>query len=293
MRVIDCHVHLYPDELNRDPIGWAVLHREAEWAGLCTRRRRDGMMVQDFPGVDELLREMDAAGVDRAVLLGWYWRRPESCAAQNRFYAECVRAHPARLSAFATIQPGGASPAAVAEAMRRARDEGLVGLGELSPHAQGYAVDNPGLRAALALAADWRWPVNLHVTDPNSRLYPGRVETPLEDFERLAREWPRVNFVLAHWGGLLPLRNVAAQALPNVFYDTAASPLVYDSSVWKRFLATVPEEKILFGSDFPLNLYPKVDATATMSRFIAEAAAGGASARVMRDNAAELLGRRE
>ncbi|HWA85770.1 MAG TPA: amidohydrolase family protein [Opitutus sp.] len=289
MRVIDCHVHLYPGEVNRDPLGWATAHGEAEWAGLCTRRRRSGLMVQGFPSVDELLREMDDTDVERSVLLGWYWNRPETCERQNRFYAECVRAHPARLSAFATIQPRGAEPGDVVAEMRRARDEGLIGLGELSPHAQGYGVGDAALREALALAAEWRWPLNLHVTDPNSRMYPGRVETPLEDFEELARAWPRVDFVLAHWGGLLPLRNVADQALPNVFYDTAASPLVYDDSIWRRFLAAVPERRVLFGSDYPLNLYPKTDATTSMRRFIAEAKAAGVPPAVLRENAARLL----
>jgi predicted TIM-barrel fold metal-dependent hydrolase len=115
------------------------------------------------------------------------------------------------------------------------------------------------------------------------------VETPLEDFMRLAREWPRVKFVLAHWGGLLPLRDPAAEALPNVHYDTAASPLIYDDSVWERFLAAVPDSRVLFGSDYPLNLYPKLDPEPRMERFIAEAKDAHAPENVMRDNAARLL----
>ena len=55
--------------------------------------------------MDELLRAMDAAGISRAVLLGWYWEKPATCAGQNRFYAACVRAHPDRLMAFATLHP--------------------------------------------------------------------------------------------------------------------------------------------------------------------------------------------
>jgi len=289
MRVIDCHVHLYPAETNRDPVGWAAARGETEWAELCTRRRKNGWAVQAFPSVAELLREMDRAGVERAVLLGWYWKKTETCEWQNRFYAECVRAHPDRLSAFATTQPlGGVEP--VRAEMRRARDDGLIGLGELSPHAQGYAVDDPVFCDALALAAELRWPVTLHVTDPNSRDYPGRVETPLEDFVRLAREFPQVTFVLAHWGGLLPLHDAEAAKLANVFYDTAASPLVYDDSVWRRLLAAVPAERVLFGSDFPLNLYPKLDAEPSMRRFIDEARIAGAPESVMRGNAVRLLG---
>jgi predicted TIM-barrel fold metal-dependent hydrolase len=290
VRVVDCHVHLFPPEINRDPTAWAALHGEEHWATLCTRKRKNGRPVQTFPSVDELLSAMDLAGVERAVLLGWYWHRSENCAVQNRYFADCVRRHPDRLSAFATLQPAAGTEQMVDE-LRRAREEGLCGIGELSPHSQGYAIDEGAFRELLSYAAEWHWPVNLHVTDPNSRTYPGAVETPLSDFTRLAREVPQVNFVLAHWGGLLPLRDVAAAACPNLFYDTAASPLLYDESVWARFLAVVPPERILFGSDYPLNLYPKIDDAPTMVRFIDEARNARVPDSVFRENMLRLIGR--
>jgi predicted TIM-barrel fold metal-dependent hydrolase len=288
MRVIDAHVHLYPAEVNRDPDAWARGHGELEWAAMCTRRRKSGRPVQGFPSVDELLRAMDAAGVERAVLLGWYWHHEATCSLQNRFFATCVRAHPDRLSAFATVQPK-AGRAAVQAELTRAHADGLIGLGELSPHSQHHGLDEPGFRAALELCARWRWPVNLHVTDPNMRDYPGRVMTPLEDFMPLAREWPRVDFILAHWGGLLPLRDPNAVAMPNLYYDTAASPLIYDDSVWARFLHTVPAERVLFGSDFPLDLFPREPDGPEMQRFIAEAHRVGVPDSVLGGNAAKLL----
>ena len=204
VRIIDAHVHLYPPEANADPAGWAAARGEAHWATLCTRRRRDGRAVQGFPSADGLLHELDAAGIERAVLLGWYWENAATCAEQNRFFAATVRAHPDRLAAFATVQPAAGRAASLAE-VRRAHSDGLAGLGELSPHSQGVAVDDEGWHAVLALAAELRLPVNLHVTDPASRPFPGRVETPLADFARLAKAHPSVTFILAHWGGGLPL----------------------------------------------------------------------------------------
>ena len=287
--VIDAHVHLYPTEVNRDPVGWASAHGETRWAQLCTRRRRDGRAVQGFPSIDELLREMDRAGVSRAVLLGWYWETADACAEQNRFYAECVRARPDRLSAFGTVQPR-AGRAATLAALRGIRDSGLIGLGELSPHSQGYGIDDEVFQEVLALAGEWRLPVNLHVTDPNSRDYPGRCETPLEDFSRLAHAFPEVNFILAHWGGLLSLRDAAAAKLANLFYDSAASPLMYDESVWSRILAVVPPERVLFGSDFPLNLFPQEEGAPEMSRLVAQARAAGAGPEIFGGNAERLFG---
>lgn len=290
MQVIDSHVHLYPAELNADPAAWAAQRGEAHWAKLCTRKRKDGSAVQGFPSVDELLREMDRAGVERAVLLGWYWEQVDTCVWQNRFYGRCVQEHPDRLIAYATLHPGAGHWPTLGE-MHRARDEGLVGIGELSPHSQGYGVDDPVFREILTLAADWKMPVNLHVTDPDSAAYPGRVATPLADFVRLAREFPATKFTLAHWGGLLPLRDREARDLGNVFYDTAASPLLYERDIWGRFAAALPPGRVLFGSDFPLNVYPALGPEPEMTRLIAEAQAAGAGAGVMRENALRLLTR--
>ena len=291
--VIDSHVHLYADAINRDPAGWAAAHGEAHWATLCTRKRKDGRAVQGFPSVGELLAEMDEAGVERALLLGWYWARAENCAAQNRFFAECVRAHPDRLSAFATVQPAAGAAQAVAE-LRRAGEEGLCGLGELSPHAQGYAVDGAAFGAVLAVALERGWPVNLHVTDGRGRAYPGRVETPLGDFVKLARDWPAVRFVLAHWGGGQPLRDEAGEFFENVYYDTAASPLLYKAEIWREFLQKTGAGRVLFGSDFPLNNYPRETGTAEMGRLLAEVRGVGLSegelAALLAENARRLLG---
>ncbi|HEX3730163.1 MAG TPA: amidohydrolase family protein [Opitutaceae bacterium] len=268
--VIDCHVHLYPPEINRDPAGWAAAAGEPHWAQLCTRKRKDGRPVQSFPGVDGLLAALDAAGAERAILLGWYWQRAENCARQNRFFAECLRRHPGRLAACAALQPA-AGAEAVREEMRRARDEGFCGLGELSPHAQGYGIGDASLAEALGLAADFGWPVNLHVTDPAGRSYPGSVPTPLEDFLGLARGFPRTAFVLAHWGGLLPVRRPAEPLPPNIHFDTSASPLLYSDGVWSEMLGAAGAQRVCFGSDFPLNLYPRLEAEPEIARFAGEA----------------------
>ncbi|MDD2764249.1 MAG: TatD family hydrolase [Opitutaceae bacterium] len=296
MRIIDAHVHFYPPEVGRDPAAWATARGEARWAALCTRRRRDGRPVQTYPDLDRLLRDMDAAGVEKAVLLGWYWEQPATCAWQNRVYAQCVQAHPDRLAAFATIHPA-AGEAAVRAEILRAQQEGLLGLGELSPHSQGYALDDPVLTGALALAGELSLPVNLHAADPNAGRYPGRVETPLEDFVRLAKAHRRVTFILAHWGGGLPAweaNPTVRHDLANVVYDTAASPLTYDDRIWRTTLDLVPREKVLFGSDYPLILYPKIEVEPGWTRLLGEVDHTGLTPEekelVLAGNAARVLG---
>jgi len=283
---IDSHVHLYPDSINCDPSAWAERAGERHWATLCTQRRKNGQAVQGFPSVDELLRMMDEAGVERTILLGWYWERLENCRLQNRFYAECVRAHPDQLSAFASVSPseGSGGETVVFAELDWAHENGLCGLGELSPHSVGWSVDDPILASILERAGAWGWPVNLHVTEADSRPYPGKVETPLGDFLKLAEAHPLTRFILAHWGGLVPFyfagpslgarraESVASfSSLPqNLYFDTAASPLIYDASIWRRFVDAVGAERVLFGSDYPLNLYPGLNARPEMCRFADE-----------------------
>jgi len=233
---------------------------------------------------------MDAAGVDRAVLLGWYWGNHASCVLQNRFYAECVRAHPDRLSAFAAVDPG-AGTEALAE-IRRADGDGLIGLGELSPHSQHIEVDDPRWLDVLALAGELGLPVNLHVTDPSPDTgnYPGRVETHLVDFVLMAQAFSRVKFILAHWGGCGWRHGVR---LPdNVYFDTAASPLLYAPTIFDEGVKACGADRVLWGTDYPLDLYPREAAMETMSGFLAEARTAlpvGIAGNVLGGNAERLL----
>jgi predicted TIM-barrel fold metal-dependent hydrolase len=280
--IIDAHVHLYPIDLTRDPSAWASARGETLWAGLCLRRRKDGTPVQEFPTMAQLLYRMNEAGIQRAVLLGWYWENHATCVEHNRFYASCLQAYPTRVSAFATVHPG-AGEAALDE-VKRAKEAGFVGLGELSPHAQRVPLRDPIWRKILALAGELGLPVNLHVTDPDSKPYPGRVGTPLPDFIELAQDFPGTKFILAHWGGGLAW--AAEAALPNVWFDTAASPLLYGPEVWRK----APASRVLFGTDYPLVLYPKKGLAAEFSGLIQEARTAGAEEGIFRANAAALLG---
>lgn len=274
--IIDAHTHLYPPEINANPSAWALAHNEPHFAQLCTRTRKNGQLVQAFPSLDEFLRTLDAAQIDRAILLGWYWQNPSSCALQNRFFAHCIRQHPDRLSAFASIHPGSST---ALDEIRRAHSEGLVGIGELSPHSTGTSTDSQTFTDILQLAAQLRLPLNIHVTDPNLPSYPGCIQTP--NLLPLVQQHPDNTFILAHWAARPWQNNTGASTnstrgtaaeesssplaprsslLPkNLYLDTAASPLLYPTeTIFPEALQNFPPTRILWGSDFPLNLYPKL-----------------------------------
>jgi predicted TIM-barrel fold metal-dependent hydrolase len=89
----------------------------------------------------------------------------------------------------------------------------------------------------------------------------------------LFEEHPRQKWICSHWGGGLPffaLNRRVAKALRNVWFDSAASPLLYSGDVWKVCLQLIGNEKILFGSDFPLILDPKNSTSPSWDRILSQ-----------------------
>lgn len=62
-------------------------------------------------------------------------------------------------------------------------------------------------------------------------------------------------------GGGLPFYEMNPrykELFQNVRYDTAANPLLYDIKSIKTVISMVGPNRLLYGSDFPLLLYPSV-----------------------------------
>jgi len=294
--IIDAHTHCYPREAARDPRAWARERGEAHWADLVAPVDRPSL--QDWCDVDEMLRAMDAAGVERAVLLGWYWENEATCRWHNRFMAEWMASAPERFVAFAAIQPASGPDATLAQ-LREAESLGFQGAGELLGPVQGFRFDDPGFEALARWTAERGWPINCHATETAGLDHPGRVDTPLQDFVELASAHPELKIILAHWGGGLPFfeLNPSIRAkLERVYYDTAATPLLYSPDVFRRIIDITGPERVLFGSDFPLRVFPRQEKRASMERFVRQIREQSGLdesewGRVMGANCAELLPR--
>ena len=206
---------------------------------------------------------MDAAQVEQAVLLGWYWQNASTCRAHNRVIADWVQQAPQRFIGFAAIHPG-QSAADVIDQLQQAHALGLQGVGELHPGVQQFNSSSPGWQALASWCVAHNWPVNLHATEAVGHDHPGNVATPLDDFVRMASASPALKLILAHWGGGLAFYELnprLRQQLRNVWYDCSASPLLYQPQVFRRVIDIVGPDKVLFGSDFPLRIYPKQQTT--------------------------------
>ena len=287
--IIDFHTHRYAEEACRDPAGWGREHGEAHWVNLVTNG------PQGWPTPEETVRTMDAEGVRGAVLAGWYWENQDTADLQNEWHRKWAEAEPTRWFPFVSVQPQVGARAV--KAVEAALATGVFkGIGELMPTVQGFDVRGPVFRDIVALAVAHAVPILLHVTEPVGHLYAGRVETPLENFVWLAESYPDAIWVLAHWGGGLPfycLNRRVGQALRRVYFDTAAGPLLYDARVWEAVKDLVGADRILFGTDYPLRLYPRAEKAPGYARVLAEVRAAGFSPEeenaVLFENARRLL----
>lgn len=271
--IIDAHVHAYPLEVAADPAGWARARGEPGWAACVAPVGRRS--IQGWADADRLVEDMDRAGVACCVMLGWYWERQETCELQNLWYGGWARRHPGRLKAFATVQPRQGLRAL--EGLERALDSGLCGVGEILPQAQGFGMDDPWWRRVVEAASARGLPVTLHATDPQAGAAAG-PKTPLGDYLRLAREHPAATFILAHWGGGMAFRGPPpgqGPLPPNVYFDTAASPLLYPSGVFRQAADLVGASRIVYGSDYPLMLYPGTSRQPGFEGLLGEIAGAG------------------
>jgi predicted TIM-barrel fold metal-dependent hydrolase len=255
--IIDAHIHMYPPYIYADPVKWSRQVDEPYWGALMGDNP-SGTTIQGWVTIEQLLADMDAAKIDKVVLQGIYFQHQQNCVTQNNWYIDWCRQYPDRLLGFATIQPLAGQKAL--DEVKRAVDQGLCGIGEILPYAQNHSISDEAFLAVVELAIELDIPLCLHGAEPVGPDYPGRAYTPLQDYVWLAEQYPALTLILAHLGGLLPyyeLNPRTKKIMRNVYYDTAAVPLLYQPAVYKSVVDIVGAEKILYGSDYPLLLYPR------------------------------------
>jgi hypothetical protein len=248
--IIDAHTHIFPEPIR---CGRQRFFPEEPAFALLY-----GSPKSRMAGVGELLGAMDANGVDKSVVFGFPWRDPETFRMHNDYVMEAVTRHPARLIGLACFDP--AHPAAAREA-ERCIAGGLVGVGELAFYRSGIdaaALDR--LAPVMDLCRARALPVLIHTNEPVGHAYPGKTPVTLAEIYGMVGRFPDNKIILAHWGGGLfffqLLKKEVRERLGNVYFDTAASPYLYDPAVYRIAVRTTGCEKIIFGSDFPL-LAPK------------------------------------
>lgn len=244
--IIDIHTHIFPPEIRQDRN--ACFPSEDAFYRLYSDPR--ACMI----GARELVDTMDAEGVDRSVVFGFPWRSADRFRQQNDYIMEAVARYPDRLIGLACFD---ADHPAAAEETLRCLEGGLSGVGELAYYEGGITEENlDRLTPVMDVCREKDVPVLIHTNEPIGHNYPGKSPNTLRQIYSLARRFPDNRLILAHWGGgvffYALLKKEVRDALKNVWYDTAASPFLYDPAIWETAARIIGADKILFGTDCPL-----------------------------------------
>jgi predicted TIM-barrel fold metal-dependent hydrolase len=244
--IIDIHTHIFPPEMRQD--------RDACFISEDAFYRLYSDPKACMIGARELIAAMDEEGVDRSVVFGFPWQSAERFRRQNDYVMEAVAAYPDRLIGLACFD---VEHPAAPEETRRCLEGGLAGVGELAFYASGITPDKlDRLEPVMALCREKDAAVLIHTNEPVGHPYPGKSPNTLSQIYSLAKRFPHNRLILAHWGGGLffyaLLKKEVRDVLQNVYFDTAASPFLYDPSIWETAVRIAGADKILFGTDFPL-----------------------------------------
>ena len=266
-KVWDSHVHMFPPEVYHN---WEKYAARDEWFRILTKKPENGKGVEEtWADAEETLATADRAGVYGIVMQGFYWNDPGLMVLQNDYMAECMKNHPDRMKGFCSINPK-LKGQAIAEIERCAR-LGFSGIGELGPGGNGYDFNDPDFIEVCECAIEHDLPINIHCGEPVGHQYPGKDMTSLAPIPGLLERYPKLKLILAHMGGGLPFyeMNPKLQGLfDNVRYDTAANPLLYRIGSFRAVIQMIGSKRLLFGSDFPLTLYPRRSREMDMSMFV-------------------------
>jgi predicted TIM-barrel fold metal-dependent hydrolase len=249
--IVDAHCHVLPDRVRANLDAYCA---SDPWFGACHAGPKASVS-----SADELVRAMDAAGIDRAVCFTWPFADAALCVEANDYVAASVAKYPTRLIGFACVQPR--DPGAAAEVMRCA-ELGLSGLGEMNADAQGWSLEDvialtPLVSACVTVGFPW----TLHCSEPVGHVYAGKGTATPDRVARFAEHYGNLPIIAAHLGGGLPfyahMPEVRALCRANLWFDTAAAPFLYDAAAYRTVIDLVGADRLLFGTDHPLLRAPR------------------------------------
>ena len=263
-RIVDCHAHVIVPGLG------AEVSRDARGQVVGFRGREIRSATREFQDLGGILEEQDRAGVDVVVLCPWVDLCGVDVERQNEALAGLVGP---RVLALGTVDPE--RPGQLVELMRDGRLSGV----EIPAAPGGGYLGDERFRDFWAAAEETGALVFVH---PGSRGFAlpvmeehylwNTVGNPLETAVSAAHmlaagvldDRPRLNVLLAHGGGVLPMlrgrlarereihrpgRDVVA-AMRRFLVDT----VVHEADVLRGLVEFFGPDRVLLGSDYPFDM---------------------------------------
>jgi predicted TIM-barrel fold metal-dependent hydrolase len=244
--IIDFHTHLFPKRVRSN--------RRSYFQSEPAFKRLYESPRSRLVGAEELLNAMDENQVNKSVVFGFPWKNSDTVKMHNDYIIAMVEKYPDRFIGFGCINPAGKD---AGDETLRCLETGLRGIGELAFYQSGLGPkDLESLIPIMQLCRERDLPVLIHTNEPVGHTYPGKTPMSLAQIYRLIKRFSENTIVLAHWGGGLfffhLLKKEVKEYLKNIYFDTAASPFLYDPEIYRQAVQLVGSDKILFGSDYPL-----------------------------------------
>jgi predicted TIM-barrel fold metal-dependent hydrolase len=225
--IVDFHAHAFPDAIA--PRAMARLELEH------CKAKHDGT-------VSGLLRSMDRAGIDKAVVCS-IATKPEQFAPILR-WSRAVASD--RLIPFASVHPS--DPDAVAR-IREVKESGLKGI-KLHPYYQDFDLGDERLDSFYQAIADSGLVLVSH-TGYDMAFPQDQRAAPLKSL-RLTSRFPPLRFVATHFGAWQDWDEVERQLIGKPLTLEISLTLEYLSSeVVRRMILAHPFDRVLFGTDSP------------------------------------------
>ena len=248
IRAIDCVVNPVTPEVMKLRPEWS---REF-WTKKIQRKDSFGVGVS----YEDLLRDMDAAGTERAFLIATKTGRlglPGSWHLPYEMIAEAVRRFPGRFYGLAGLDPteGMAGVRALEHAVK---DLGFIGA-HFYPHWFELAPDHAKWYPFYAKCVELDVPVQLQVGQsliyaPEQRLR--SVARPIS-LDPVACDFPELKLIGIHIGIPWADEMIAmAWKHPNVYIGCDAHSPKYWPASFVQYLNTYGQDKVIFGTDYPV-----------------------------------------
>lgn len=222
--------------------------------------QRDGFLERSvellephLPSVDDTVRALRLAGIERAVVHG---PLPVDVPYSNDDTAQIVSAAPDLFVGFVRVDPT-AGESSAAEVERGVRELRLGGV-TITPFWHGISCDDPVARPIFQVARDLGVPVWIHTSMNWVKHRPLDLEAPWH-VDRLAGQFPDLTIICGH-GGWPWVQELVAVAWRhrNVFIDISAfrpRNVFQRGSGWEALVyygARTVRDRLLFGSTWSL-----------------------------------------
>ena len=248
VKAIDAVVNLQTEE--------ALAHRPEDRRGFY--REKIGVSEDAYRGLslEDMLRRMDDAGIERAFLVAAKIGRlglPASYHIPYELVADAVKAHPDRFSGLAGIDPYEGMDGV--RALENAVTElGFIGA-HVYPHWFELAPDHAKYYPFYAKCVELDIPIQLQVGQ--SLLYSPKnpmrsVGRPIT-LDAVSCDFPELKLIGIHIGTPWHDEMIAmAWKHPNVYIGCDAHAPKYWPESFVRYLSSYGQDKVIFGTDFPV-----------------------------------------